>query len=65
MRAVALWVSLVFVAVVMVFAVLANLGGNNITGAAVADVGVSNPFFWPVLVVLVVVYLFVLFKFRD
>ena len=65
MRAVALWVSLIFVAVVMIFATLANFSTNNITGMATASANASNPFFWPVLVVLVVIYLFVLFKFRD
>jgi len=66
MRAVALWISLIFVAVVMLFAIFANItASNNITGASTANVTISNPFFWPVLVILVVVYLFVLFKYRD
>lgn len=67
MRTAALWISLVFVAVVMVFAVMAFgfNGTNNITGAATANVTVTNPYFWPVLIILVAVYLFVLIKYRE
>ena len=67
MRTLALWISLIFVAIVMIFTVISvSLNpGNNITGASVSNLTSSNPYFWPVLVILVAVYLFVLIKYRD